>query len=558
MREELSAALRTWAALLALSYPFSLLAQLVVHAAPALVRAALPGQRLEMLQVNWTTVRAASATVDGEVKQIQTTSWAGAVTAAAAVGLAGRCCPAPSGLLLALLGQAALGPWIGRIFFRQDLRPETLLIAALFFAIMVWGVCRMAAGERVWLRLATVAAGFLLPSVILWRAGGLPGRNYWLLAPGLAAAGAAVSRSRPFSAPGWRWAAGGLAASLSLFGAIRWTGPAIQDAFRRSHREALASAPSIPDGLPYPRIFFQKGVNFTAEWPDVYASAGARQALEMLPRYGINAVALVAYGFSPRGQPRISIPGARGSWESDDGLEFVSKAAHQLGMRVLLKPQLWVGGRSYPGEIEFPAPADRDAWFAQYRRFVEHYARLAVRIHADVLCLGVELSKMTPYEAQWRALIARAREIYPGPLVYGASWGPEFENIAFWDALDYIGLNNYYPLPDDLSTAGVAAKVEAVQRRFGKPVIFTEAGFSAYEAPQREPWDEKPRRVAPDDQARCYEAIFRAFYERPWFQGVYWWKVGTNRAGGPEDGSHTPWGKPAMQVVARWYLGGRR
>jgi hypothetical protein len=39
------------------------------------------------------------------------------------------------------------------------------------------------------------------------------------------------------------------------------------------------------------------------------------------------------------------------------------------------------------------------------------------------------------------------------------------------------------------------------------------------------------------------------FYTKPWFQGMYWWKVGTDGFGGPEDGSNTPWGKTAMDVV---------
>ena len=64
--------------------------------------------------------------------------------------------------------------------------------------------------------------------------------------------------------------------------------------------------------------------------------------------------------------------------------------------------------------------------------------------------------------------------------------------------------------------------------------------------------------MAPEDQARCYEALYRAFYRKSWFQGMYWWKVGTNRFGGSSDGSHTPWGKPAMDVVARWYKDGGR
>jgi hypothetical protein len=49
------------------------------------------------------------------------------------------------------------------------------------------------------------------------------------------------------------------------------------------------------------------------------------------------------------------------------------------------------------------------------------------------------------------------------------------------------------------------------------------------------------------------EALLRAFYHKPYFQGGCWWAVRTNGQGGPQDGSHSPWGKPAMDVLARWY-----
>ena len=61
-----------------------------------------------------------------------------------------------------------------------------------------------------------------------------------------------------------------------------------------------------------------------------------------------------------------------------------------------------------------------------------------------------------------------------------------------------------------------------------------------------------------EEQVRCYEALLAAFYEQPWFYGVYWWKVGTNGFGGPENSSMTPWRKPAMDVLARWYGSERR
>ncbi len=89
-------------------------------------------------------------------------------------------------------------------------------------------------------------------------------------------------------------------------------------------------------------------------------------------------------------------------------------------------------------------------------------------------------------------------------------------------------------------------KIETVQKKFKKPVIFPEAGYPSLEAPHREPWDETKRKISLQDQVRCYEALLRAFYNKRWFYGVDWWKIGNNGFGGPQDGSHTPWDKPAM------------
>lgn len=276
--------------------------------------------------------------------------------------------------------------------------------------------------------------------------------------------------------------------------------------------------------------------------------------LDRLRDDGVNAIALVPYGFSSNSEPVIRFGGG---WERAEFIETLTALAHERGIKVMLKPQLW-GRGVFPGDIHFARPEERAAWFENYGRFLEFYAGLAAASHADIFCVGVEFVQMSRYEAEWRKLIARARKLYAGPLVYGATQGPEFEGVRFWDALDYIGLNNYYPLPDDLSTGDVVRKVELVQQKFRKPVIFPEAGFPSLKDPHREPWSEAPRPLSLADQARCYEAVLRAFYKKPWFQGVYWWKVGTNGRGGPLDGSHTPWGKPAMEVVARWYKTGGR
>jgi hypothetical protein len=300
--------------------------------------------------------------------------------------------------------------------------------------------------------------------------------------------------------------------------------------------------------------FFQKGVNFTAERGG-YDSHLAMGVLKELRGHGVNSIALVPYGFTRRGTATVRFPGGM---ERDESIAALADEAHKLGMKVMLKPQIWVGGGGFPGDLDYSDPVLRAQWFGAYGEFVDHYSKLASRIRADIFCVGTEFGKLSVHEKEWRALVRRARQHYAGPVVYAALQGPEFENLKFWDALDYIGLNNYYPLPDTLATDQIVKKVEAVQRRYNKPVIFPEAGFPSLEAPHRAPWDETRRKISCEDQARAYDAVFRGFYNKPWFYGVYWWKVGSDAYGGPDDGSHTPWGKPAMDIVAKWYKSLRR
>lgn len=321
--------------------------------------------------------------------------------------------------------------------------------------------------------------------------------------------------------------------------------------FTRRTLLAAALAPGLPRTAG-----FQRGVNFTAEQPDKYDSPRAMALLESLPQWGVNAVALVPYGFSPRGRAEVRFGGDR-VWERDDDVARLAGVAHRQGIQVMLKPQIWVGG-GYPGNLDFTTGPDRLAWFAAYRKFLEHYAELAAAIRADVFSVGVEFARLSVHQHEWRSLIARARRLYSGPLTYGATQGAEFEGIRFWDALDYIGLNCYYPLPDNLDARPVLAKVQAVQQRFRRPVIFPEAGFSSVAGCHREPWAEEQDVLSLEAQSRGYEALMQAFYRQPWFQGVYWWKVGTNGFGGPRDRTHTPWNKPAMDVVKRWYRQGGR
>jgi hypothetical protein len=83
-----------------------------------------------------------------------------------------------------------------------------------------------------------------------------------------------------------------------------------------------------------------------------------------LADYGMNAIGLVPYGFERPLEPMVHYSSG---WERAELIEAVAALAHARGMKLLLKPQLWVHG--YPGEIGFAQESDRARWFEQYRRF---------------------------------------------------------------------------------------------------------------------------------------------------------------------------------------------
>lgn len=328
---------------------------------------------------------------------------------------------------------------------------------------------------------------------------------------------------------------------------------------------------SLPARAPEPD-FFYRGMSFSHEgWGrrrGGYAGSEAQQQLEFLRGVGVNAIAVIPFGF--QNSVASTTIASLGADETDEELTQALFVAHGLGQKVMLKPQLWIGGGTFSGEIRFSDATERAQWFRSYRALILHYARLAEQEGFDLLCIANELGGMSPHEDEWRALIAEIRRVYRGPITYAANWGEEFESVSFWDALDYIGLNHYYPLraADDSAAVRtvqvsdlvsgaekVARVVETISQKYARPVIFTEIGYPSFRGGTAEPWAEDRRRSgALEEQAAAYEACFRVYANKPWLRGMFWWKWNSNgRGGGEQDRSFTPMRKPAAEVLHAWY-----
>jgi len=247
--------------------------------------------------------------------------------------------------------------------------------------------------------------------------------------------------------------------------------------------------------------------------------------------------------------------------------------AHAAGMRVMLKPFVDSDDGVWRGEIR---PADSSAWFADYTVMTHHYADLAAQVNADLLCLGTDLGFSEAALADdWRELITDVRGRFSGPLTYAASHAPSaglggYADVPFWDALDFIGVNAYFPLADRLISHAQLAdawnvwleEIESwrADRKLDRPVVFTELGYRSTTTAAIQPRATdpvRPHEVDSELQANLYTAFFGLPYRREALQGVFWWRWDPFAADA-DNAAFPPNGKPAEAVLRRAYTAATR
>ena len=318
-------------------------------------------------------------------------------------------------------------------------------------------------------------------------------------------------------------------------------------------------ASTAPSDRQRPSPTYFKGISFSHEGRGTggYGSLAAAQELVRIHDLAANAVALVPYAFT--GAPNEASIRFQ-TLETDARLMRSAAQAHRLGLAVMLKPHLWAG-RRFHGDIAFRDEARFGAWFEDYRNWILHYARFAEIHRIEVLAIGNELAGLTGREGAWRSLIAQVRRIYSGPLTYAAHWEEELERVSFWDALDYIGVNFYFPVAaagkrpvrDSPEILAAKRRIAQVQSRFQKPLLFTEVGFPALATAAVRPWEENSSALDAKLQARCYAIWLEQFAQAPNVQGMFWWKWPSHGRGSPFDPSHRPLAKPAVRVLGEWF-----
>ncbi|MBK5231413.1 MAG: hypothetical protein JJE13_00325 [Thermoleophilia bacterium] len=299
------------------------------------------------------------------------------------------------------------------------------------------------------------------------------------------------------------------------------------------------------------------GLNLTAYTPGGYGTMEARQDIQLLKNIGSTSVTIVPTWYVQNTSANEIKPNAKKT-PTDESLGKVISWAKQAGLKVIFKPHIDSMDQTFRGEIQ---PADRAAWFSSYGNFIGHYAGLAANNGVDVFAVGTELKSLSGDTDPWKKMIEDVRAKFGGQLTYAANWD-EVDQVQFWDSLDVIGVDAYYPLAsegqvlteDDLVSAWQTpiSSLEATNTKWGKPIMFTEIGYPSQAGAAAHPYE-----VRPDDppdqaaQAVAYRAAFAAFADKPWFQGMNWWSWRADPGKNEKlKIDYSPEGKEAEQVLA--------
>jgi len=281
-----------------------------------------------------------------------------------------------------------------------------------------------------------------------------------------------------------------------------------------------------------------------------------------------NYTALMPFGFIRElSSPKIRFNSKR-QWfgEREQGIRQYAKELQHKGIKLMIKPQIWVWRGQFTGHISMDSEGQWKVLEESYSSFILMYAAIAEETNAALFCIGTELEKFVINRpVYWKILIQKIKKVYKGKLTYAANWD-EFKHVPFWNELDYIGIDAYFPLTakktptiEEFEAGWQPHKIEIqkTQKKFNTPVLFTEYGYRSIDFTGKKPWDSK--RITGSinllAQKNGLQAIHNQFWKEDWFAGGFIWKWFHKHieVGGENNNRFTPQNKPAQDLLKKLY-----
>jgi hypothetical protein len=271
---------------------------------------------------------------------------------------------------------------------------------------------------------------------------------------------------------------------------------------------------------------------------------------------------------------------------TDDEIQRAISLARQNNLKIILKPMVDVRDGTWRALIKFKTAEGKDdtkswdKWWADYKKFLLHYAHIAEQAKCEMFSLGCEMGSTEQFEDRWRSLIAEIRKIYSGAITYDTNHDEE-DRLKWWDAVDIISISAYYPIgtgrvdtatkdPNKVTPSGnsvevlkrrwkpIKEKLRRISEKFDRPIFFIELGVCSARGCSAAPWTHPDPNLIydGDEQSRYFQATIETFWDEPWFIGFAWWDWPPSLYSleqAKSDIGFCIYGKPAEQVVRQWY-----
>ncbi len=281
-----------------------------------------------------------------------------------------------------------------------------------------------------------------------------------------------------------------------------------------------------------------------------------------------NYIAIMPFGFiKETATPEIVFNRNR-QWygETSEGVAQYIQLLHEHGFEVMMKPQLWIGHGNYTGHMKMPSEAAWKELEASYRDFILEFATVAETSNVAMLCIGTELDQFIQERPEyWNRLIEEIKTVFSGKLTYAANWD-EYSRVPFWDQMDFIGVDAYFPVSEEeipsLSVARAGwqpwkSALQAFSETSKRPILFTEYGYRDITYAGKEPWASHREGVTvnADAQVTLLTSLYEELWLEPWFAGGFLWKWHPthHRVERWTEGQFSPQKKPAEDVIRSYY-----
>jgi hypothetical protein len=307
-----------------------------------------------------------------------------------------------------------------------------------------------------------------------------------------------------------------------------------------------------------------KGVSFVAPKNMI-----GDTSITKLKQKNIEWIALMPYGFVP--EQEFSLKYSKEDdqnvhwWgESPNGIKACIKMAKNYQIKVMVKPHIWLGRGEFTGHLDFKTTAQWEEFEKTYASYLLQYAKISEQEGVEMFCIGTEMQNHVKKRPEfWKNLIASIKQVYSGKLTYAENWDA-YQDVPFWNELDYIGIDAYFPLTQqknpELSSIkqGWQKHLKAINKyanKQQKAVLFTEIGYRSCDFSLDKPW-ETDYSLPPNEevQALAYKAFHEEVWNKSYFAGAFIWKwFPENSKSKQYRDLFTPQNKLAEKVLTKIY-----